>query len=110
MPFNLPKINPDFVRKYPFVYAYMMLFIILGFVVSSYIKTNDSRAADCAEARKQDQINYNIQIDALQKRLDKDDSSLSTLYQQLLISNGIIDKLPTKIDSLSKTHHNKKTK
>lgn len=100
----LPKLNPEFFRKYPGAVYYILVFTIAGYFTSQFVTSSNGRNQDCAEERKQDAV----QIEALQRRLDKDDSTLTDLYQQLLISHGIIDQLPEKLDSLSRVHKRRK--
>jgi|SRR6478609_6731884 len=106
MAFELPKITPDFIKRNPLIAAFMLICAVAGFFVSSYVKSNDSRNSDCIEARKQDAVFYNSQIFELRVELTRKDSLLNDVYQQLLITHGIINKLPEKLDSIA----NKKKK
>lgn len=102
MAFLLPKINPDFIRKYPYIFLYIVVLAIAGFFISSYVSSNDRGRTDCIEARKQDAVQYQNQIDYLRAKIDKQDSTITALYQVIAIQNGVIEKIPEKVDSLYK--------
>ena len=107
MAFFIPKINPEFVRKYPYVFLYIVILAIAGYFISSYVSSNDRRNEDCVEARKVDAIQYQNQIDYLRTKIDKQDSTISGLYQTIAIQNGVIEKIPEKVDSLYKSKRRK---
>lgn len=102
MAFFLPKINPDFIRKYPYIFLYIVVLAIAGFFISSYVSSNDKRNQDCIEARRQDAIQYQDQIDYLRAKVDKQDSTIIVLNQTIAIQNGVIEQLPDKIKELNK--------
>ena len=98
----IPKIDPEFVKKNPFVYAYIVLFVILGFFISAYVETNKGRNEDLIESRRQDNVQYMDIINELKSELKDSDSTNKELNKQTLIYQKAYDKISDKLDSLSR--------
>lgn len=100
MQLPIPKINAEFVRKYPYVFIYIIVLAIAGFFVSSYVSSNDKSA-----------IQYQNQIDYLRAKIDKQDSVITGLYQMIAIRDGVIERIPDKVgEKVDSIYSSKKSK
>ncbi len=96
----ISKLSPEFYRKYPLVAALILVTTIAGYFTRSFVEASTSSGNDCREQHKVDV--------ALIAHKDSVITSLNDrvfdLQEQLLITNGIIDRIPEKLDSINKKH------